>query len=72
MNRLVDRVARSIALVAAVSITALTIFIHAADRTQLGAPEPTSTTVAQSPGSRSPTNTQAAQRVVALTANDQH
>jgi len=67
MNCLADYAARTIAMVVAVGIPALTIFIHAADRTQLGAP--VATAVAQSQDSRPSTNAQAAPAAVALAAH---
>jgi hypothetical protein len=72
MNCLADYAARTIAMVVGVGITALPIFIHAADRTQLGAPVATATTtVAKSQGSRPSTNAQAASAAIALAAHDQ-
>ena len=73
MNRcLSDYVARLIAMTVAAGITALTIFVHAADRSSLGAPLTTSTTLAMSQRAPAPTDAQAAHRVIALAANEHH
>jgi hypothetical protein len=70
MNRcLSDYVARLIAMTVAAGITALTIFVHAAD---LGAPVVTSTTLAMSQRAPAPADAQADQRVIALAANEHH
>jgi hypothetical protein len=67
-----DYVARLFAMTAAVGITTLTIFVHAADRSSLGAPMATSTTLAMSQRAPAPADAQAAQRVIALAANEHH
>ena len=73
MNRcLSDYVARLIAMTVAAGITALTIFVHAADRSSLGAPLATSTTLAMSQRAPAPADAQATQRVIALAANEHH
>jgi hypothetical protein len=73
MNRsLADYVARLIAMTFAAGITALTIFVHAADRTQLGAPMATSTTFAARQGDPMPAETRATRHIVALAASDLH
>jgi hypothetical protein len=69
---LADYVARLIAMTVAAGITALTIFVHAADRADLGAPMGTPTTLAMSQRAPAPADAQAAQRVIALAANEHH
>ena len=73
MNRLANYAARAIALTVAAGITSLTLFVHAVDREQLGAPVATSTRIAtRAHDTGVSTSSRTAQPATALAANRQH